>query len=417
MKLLILFFSAMVLISLVMPPVCGADTLSLAECINIAMENQIDVLVGENDLSSARERRVQVRSDYFPQVSVQYSHDENLSDSSSDDTTSLSVMQNFYDGGLREASVRSADASVAQSGARLDRTRQTVAYSVTRYYFSLLRARHEADVQGTRVLYLEGQLDMMRARIDAGDAAEADTLPVEAELANAKVDKLAADNAVKAARLDLQNAMGMSASSVLEIEEVEEPGDLTLVSLEEYLAEAFDSRPEITESGASVASAKASVDSARISMLPRPFVSGQYDEHFGTGSTVDSEVRIVGGMVFSVFDGGDRNAAYRESRLSLSSAELQAEQTRKDIESDVRRAYLNLIDARERIAASDLSLEAARKNFDAQEAMYKTGLAVPLDLLNAELGLASAKSSAVQARYDYFTSIAELEYAIGKTGE
>ncbi|OPZ84025.1 MAG: Outer membrane efflux protein [bacterium ADurb.Bin429] len=79
-------------------------------------------------------------------------------------------------------------------------------------------------------------------------------------------------------------------------------------------------------------------------------------------------------------------------------------------------AYLNLESARERLAASDLSLKAAQKNFDVQQDRYKQGFAIPLDLLNAQVEVATAQSNAVQARYDYYTSYAQLEYAIGTQG-
>ena len=65
---------------------------------------------------------------------------------------------------------------------------------------------------------------------------------------------------------------------------------------------------------------------------------------------------------------------------------------------------------------SPVSLQAAQKNYDAQQDRYKQGLAIPLDLLNAQVDVATAQSNAIQARYDYYTSYAQLEYAIGKQG-
>ncbi|HOK55068.1 MAG TPA: TolC family protein, partial [Armatimonadota bacterium] len=81
-------------------------TLSLEEVINIALENQVDVLVGQNNLDAAQNRVTQSKSRYFPQISVQ----NNTFTSSSGDAltqrrtgTAIAVTHNIYDGGLREA--------------------------------------------------------------------------------------------------------------------------------------------------------------------------------------------------------------------------------------------------------------------------------------------------------------------------
>ena len=95
---------------------------------------------------------------------------------------------------------------------------------------------------------------------------------------------------------------------------------------------------------------------------------------------------------------------------------MRAERVKQDIQSQVEQAYLDLESANERVAASELSLRSSRKNFEVQEERYKQGLAIPLDLLNAQSELVTAESSAVQARYDYYTAIAQLNYAVGRQG-
>jgi len=390
-------------------------SLSLQDCIAIALQQQIDVLVGQNSLIGSKARETEARSSYYPEIAVQGS--KVLAKSGgptlgSNGSSSLTVTQNFYDGGLREVGVRSARAALAQTTFGLDRTRQTVTFNVTRGYLALLRTRQLADVKDVSVKYLEGQLALIQTRVQVGAAAPVDTLPVEAQLANARVDQLSAKNDVLTAAVQLQNTMGLSPQPGFSIQETAEPSLTDIQPLEDFTAIALAVRLEVQQSKASVQAAQSSVDSAKIALRPRPNISGQFDQPLSGGGS--DSMTITGSLVFDLFNGNRNRAAYDDARTSLWSVQFRQAQLEKDILSDVQQAYLNLTNARERLAASDLSLKAAQKNFDAQEGRYKQGVAIPLDLLNAQLAVVTAQSNAVQARYDYYTSVAQLDYATGK---
>ncbi|HOF88138.1 MAG TPA: TolC family protein [Armatimonadota bacterium] len=389
---------------------------TLRACVETALQRQAGILQGANAVESARARATQAKSAYYPSIAI--SHSTVLAESGratgQRDGASLTITENFYDGGLREARISGANAAVAQSGYTLARTRQTVVYAVTRDYFALLRARQLATVQTARVAYLENYLTLVQARVDAGDAAEVDRLPVEAQLANARVDLLAAHTAIRTASVQLQQAMGLSPSPAFTVADYAAPPALPITSFEDSLARGAADRPEVGETRAGVQSAGASVKSAKIALLPRLVVNGSFDQPIASGDP--NAFTIVGGIAYDLFNGGSNRAAYREAQVSLSSAEIRAAQISRDIEAEVEAAYLNLESARERLAASDLSLQAAQKNVDVQQDRYAQGLAITLDLLNAQVEVVTARSSAIQARYDYYTSYAQLEYAIGTQG-
>jgi outer membrane protein TolC len=392
--------------------------LTLPQCLDIALKQQGDVLQGEHSLDAAGARAVQAKSDYYPQISVRSSSrvlQSGMPAGSDRNTGSLGVTYNLYDGGLRGARVTQAKHSVTQTTAGLERTRQTVIFSVTQSYMSLLRAHRLAAVADTQLQYIQGQLELVKTRVQVGDAAEVDVIPIEAQLANAQVDNLATKNNVSTAAIRLQQAMGLPPQSVFPIQEIAFAAEPAVPTLEECLAQAKTLRPDVRQVKASVESAKTSVKTAKIELYPRPVVSGQLDQNF-TGES-DRTVSLSAGLVFDLFDGGSNRAAVDEARANLAGVEIRADQLDRDISAQVQEAYLNLTDARERMGASEFSVRAAQRNMDVQDERYKQGLAIPLDLLNAQVTLTTANSNAVQARYDYYTALAQLDYAMGKQGE
>lgn len=396
--------------------------LSLQECLTIAQANQTDILVAEQSVAGAKARYTQSKSGYFPQVSVQSTplFASGKTDSPGTDNiasgqgTYVNITQSFYDGGARAIQVKQSKYSQTQNEASLVRVKQTVDFNVTKAYFDVLRARHLADVSDARVKYLQQQLVLVRTRIELGDAAAVDSLPIEAQLANAQVDLLAAKNNIRTATIQLQNTMGLSSQPEFAIEDITEVPQVDIQPIDSYQTLALASRPDVQQSAATVGVAESGVKSAKIALQPQFIAGGQYGLKLDSGLPLDW--KMSAGITYDIFNGKRNRAAYDEAKTNLTSAQQRAQQVAKDITAQVQEGYLNLTNARERMAAATVSVQAAQANFDAQNARYQEGLGITLDLLNAQVDVTTAQSNDIQARYDYYTALAQLTYATGQQG-
>lgn len=391
--------------------------MTLQECIDLAMRNQTDLVIGRNNLTVAKSKVMSANSSYFPQVSI-----DNIAFHSgtgvlnkTTNGTALTVGQNIYDGGLREAGVQGARYGAKASSAGLERTVQMVKFDVTAAYYDVLRAKHLAEVADAGVTYNLELRDQIKSLAELGSAATVDVLPVEAQLANARVTLLIAQNSVRTAALNLQSAMGSFPQAGFDVVDVTSVPEPDIQPLEAYSKTAFVARPDIIQTKALSGVASASTRTARISLYPRPVITAGY-QHSIQGGFTDSGSQIVGGIAWDIFDGGANRAAYKAARANQDSAAQQELQLSRDIESQVEEAYLNLTNSKERLAASELGLAAAQSNYDVQKEKYNQNLAIALDLLNAEVQLTTAKSNVVQSRYDYYTAIAQMDFAVGKQG-
>jgi outer membrane protein len=392
-------------------------TLSLEEVINIALENQVDVLVGQNNLDAAQNRVTQSKSRYFPQISVQ----NNTFTSSSGDAltqrrtgTAIAVTHNIYDGGLREANIARTKHGVTENEAALARTIQAVVFDTTSAYYEVLRAKQLAEVAQASVKYNEALIEVVQSRVELGDAASVDILPVQSQLAAAKVNLIAAQNSVRVAKIRLQNTIGLYPQAEFDVQPISTPPSAELQALETYLSEAMNNRPDISQAQAAIGSSKASAKAAKISLYPIPQVTAEYQR--GLGGLSGNSTQIFGGISFNLFDGGANRAAYREAKANQESAEKRHQQLIKDIEAQVRQAHINVNDSIERLSASQIGLETAQKNYEVQQERYKQGLAIPLDLLNAEVQVVTAQTNLVQAQYDLYIAMAQLDFAVGRNG-
>ena len=70
-------------------------------------------------------------------------------------------------------------------------------------------------------------------------------------------------------------------------------------------------------------------------------------------------------------------------------------------------------EAEKRIDTSSVAVTKAEEDFKIAQVRYNAGVGTNLDVIDAELALAQAKTNYIQALYDYNTGKAKVEKAMG----
>jgi outer membrane protein TolC len=190
---------------------------------------------------------------------------------------------------------------------------------------------------------------------------------------------------------------------------------------DDLLTEALRSRPEVMEGDARVAAARNGIEYARRSALPSVNVS-LTDTY--TPDAVAFTRRNVGaatlGLNIPIVDGGLARERVREQRGLLAGAEVERRQAMDQAALDVQQAYVALVQARSRVAVTNVELAQAREAFRLARVRYSagvsqtTGVSPQLELSNAQTSLAQAQRDQVNALYDYNTARAQLDRAVGR---
>jgi len=138
------------------------------------------------------------------------------------------------------------------------------------------------------------------------------------------------------------------------------------------------------------------------------------------GNSPSHDVRLpanysAGGIQVSMplFTGGLYTARQHEAELRARAA-AEALRTEEDnISRDVRVAWLNLNNARERLRTNQQLARYAATAYQLADARYRVGSSSIVELSQAQLELTSAQIDATAARYEVRTREADLNFAIG----
>ncbi|HEU4753314.1 MAG TPA: TolC family protein, partial [Armatimonadota bacterium] len=420
---------------------------TLQEAIQIAFQNHGSIAVAEESVEQARQRVREARTGNLPSIigSVGYAGrgTSNLGGLfgpapvqvipgapgqppqrvrvDTDNTTfnqglqpRITVDYNVFNGGLTRAQVRQARANLESSIGGLGGVRNNQTFTVTSDYITQLRSERTLELRRLQEDLALEQLRRVEARIRVGSAAEADRALVLSEYRNRQVDRIAAENDVRVSANALRNSMGLPVGPALQLVQLRESVE-PVPPVERLRETALRQRPEVIQDEALVRASQQSVSIARIGRKPRldtllSFEVNPNDPTNRSGFTFSAAVSLP------IWDAGLTFAREQEARSQVESASARLEQTRKDVTADVEEAYLNLVNARQRLEASRLAVEAARVNLEATTARYDQGLAqtTVVDLIQAQVQFATASNSAIQALYDVYLAQAQLDRAVGR---
>jgi len=328
---------------------------------------------------------------------------------------SISLSLPIYSGGRLESQIDQAKLNLKVSDLNIEATKQQRKQTVTTYYFNVLQYRNALQIsQGTVDNHLS-HLKNVQAQHDAGMIPKSDVLSSEVSLANAQNSLIKAQNNYVLAVANLNNAIGLSLDSEIQLKEdlKYEQYSLSLKDCEKY---ALANRPEMSQYQAKIAIALADGKIAKSGYQPTvTFAATEdwYDKEF-VGSIHNNW--LVGLTAsFNLFDSGLVNSKVNQSKASLDTVQEQARQERDTILLEVRQYYLSMYEAEERIDTSKVAVDQAKDSLRIAEVRYAAGVGTNLDVLDALLAQNTAKTNYIQALYDYNTNKSQLDKAMGVT--
>jgi outer membrane protein len=347
--------------------------------------------------------------------------------------------------------------------ARLDinRTRNQIVLDVKSAFYDALRAQALVAVATENLQNSLDRLDDANKRYRAGVVARFDVLRAETDVLNAQQSLISARSQVSLAIASLNNAIGLDINAPVQVKEAgavaEPPGvappqpagppapaakppagepaptrpqvpEVRFDSLNlgpDYDAvsrEALQIRPEILEADANIAAARRGITLARRSRLPTLglSVSGLYNPNAAGFSPLTTTGEAVVSLSVPIFDGGTARARVQQARADVATAETDRRQAVDLVALEVRSTYLQLVQARDRVAVANQALAEAQEAFRLARVRYNAGVSAQagisplLEVSDAQAALTQAENNRVNSLYDYNNSRARLDKAAGR---
>ena len=405
------------------------DSLTLEQCIDIALRNSPQITIAKGGVTKANINLKDARAGFLPELYLSGGYNLNnvfdrLEWNENHYSLALSVSIIPYNGGrnlINVAKYRAALTS-AKQGYRL--TKIVLILDVIKRYYDLLEATEILKLRKESLDQKRKHLEVAKTKFDLGLAPKADILKAEADVASAEVDSLQAEANLKLAHAELNDVMGISLNYPTKIKPVkfikEEPPNF-----DSCLSEALKNRSELLQQRANLTIKKYNLRLMQLERLPTFTITGNYNVYadkfaFGglpinrTNWHKNTDWRVGIGLSFPIFDGGIRRRAIQAAKIDLNEAKLNYADLEREINLEVKLAWLDLVTASKKIELTEKQVESAEESYNAALGRYKTGVAPITEVIDAGVALSNSKVNHTKAIYDYLLAKAILKKAMGQ---
>jgi outer membrane protein TolC len=400
------------------------ETLELARCIEIALKKHPGIQAAAYTLQAGESRVGQAKAGYYPHLSgsASYSRTDQTATAGRFSTSgrsvydsygsSVALSQNLFDFGKTATQVKIQNLNLDASRSDFDTTNDQVVFGVKQAYYGLLLTQRNRDVAREVVGQFTQHLGRARGFFEVGLKPKFDVTKAEVDLSNAKLNLLKAENALRLARVTLNNAMGLPDAPDYEIRD-SLAFQRVEVDLDQVMKKAYDRRPDLQ----SILAKKKSLDET-ITLQKKgytPYVTGNAGYGWsGDSFPLDPGWSIGATLNIPLFSGFSTKYQVDEARANLDVLKANEEALRQGIFLEVKQAWLNLQEAADRIVAAEVIVRQAEENLELANGRYTAGVGSPIEVTDALVAESNAKTGFIAALYDYKMAQATLAKATGE---
>ena len=318
----------------------------------------------------------------------------------------------LYTSGRIRSGIAAADFESGAAFARLRGGESDLIMMITETYYGIDLARAAAQVSEAAVSDARSHEAVAAARHESGAALRSDLLRAQVLRMSRErdLDRKKAD--VELARARLRRLLASGPHETLEPASGLTPPEAGLGDLDQWLAYALASRPEIEDARQRSKAAHAGAQSARAFLGPELSALARYERNtnsldFGEGSY------LVGvSLRWAVFDHG-RAARISAAEARQEAAGYAARAVENTVLLEVEQAYRDAVVAAGSMTVAREAVSAAEEARRITAERYQAGLLPIADLLDVETELTRARMAEISARYDAVVGPARLERAVG----
>lgn len=383
--------------------------LSIDDAVAIAVENNHNLQISKADIEIARSEIKSAKSNYYPQIEtkivVPFVGRE----------SGFFLDQLIWDFGRTSSLVKSKESEYEATQHSYKKNLYETIQDTKIAYYKVLLAKHnqiaaESHLNRSKILFAKTE-ELSKV----GRSSNIDLTRASSDLGLAELELLNSKNMVEIAKLELLDIMGIDGDFELMEESTTEFEEY---NLESATKKAVERSSELKNLEAQQTAIKAKLSASKSEFLPVIFGRTAYRFEGEGGEDEDGDdppAFIAGvGIKFPIFLGFSRFAKLDKTSAQFTKSQIQIEKTKQKIIKEVKKRFLELKYARERIKITDSSRQLSKKNLKLIQEKLRLERASKVDLSDAEASYLSSNAKYLEAIYNFKISKTIFKRIVGE---
>jgi outer membrane protein len=451
------------------------EVLTLDECINYALRNNIQLKQTELNVDRAQVNKERAVADFLPTVNggagygVNYGRRidpfTNQFATNSVQTANLfaSSSLTLFSGLTKVHTHKQSKYNWLASLEDVNGAKNNLRLNITTAYLNVLFARELLLIAENQLEITTQQVGRTNQLVDAGQLPRASLYDLESQMASEELSVVNAENDLILAKVSLIQLLQMEGVGaddiVIAAPELDmlQPQSLVIGPDEVYNA-AISLMPEIQSAQYRIESAKAGLSAARgrhsptlsfgaqigtgysglnfiqsvagfeqipigqvvstgetvVTLQPQPLFVNEGVKPYRDQFSENFNRNLALNLTIPIFNGWQVRTGVRQAQIDLESSKLSLEENKNALYQDIRRAHADAIASYKQYFASQKAVEALQENFQYAEARFEQKAINAVEFFDTKTRLTNAESNLAQAKFNYLFRTKILDFYQGK---
>jgi outer membrane protein TolC len=399
---------------------------TLKDTILIAFKNNKDIQIQERGIDVAAANILEARSRFLPHINLDAAYTYNdkvfaqniFTGYNNDNQIGLSLSESLYNGGANIANFRQAKLGLKVSEETLRAKKLDVEFEAKRLYYGLLLAYEIERIAQELVDQAQAHYENVDDKFQHGTASRFDALQSKVQVSLLMPQLVDARNEVDYIKAELNKLLAQKVYTPIEAAEKLEYSLLEIKEAE-FLQIAYLNKPEFILKSLGIDISQWSIMMAKSGYRPDISLAADYrwrSSNTGNLLTKDQSNWSAGiAVTIPIFEGFSTKAKVDAAKAQYAQAVLDKDNLGDQIAVDVRKGCLDLKKAETIINSQKDNVVVARDALRIAEVSYDNGVAINLNVLDAQVSLAQVQRNLAEGIYDYLMAKAFLDRTMAQS--
>ncbi|WP_139959722.1 TolC family protein [Flavicella sediminum] len=397
------------------------EILSKEKAIEIALENNFDVLMIQKNLEAAKNNTSVLNGGYLPTLSTTASARHFIStgkaetqdgkvntveDAQSDKySASIGLGYNNFNIYGQIYSLKKVREQYNLTELQVKSVMENTIQTLFSAYYEVARLTEDLQIKEENLEASKERLKRVEVNFDYGQSSKLAVLNAKVDLKNDEVAFLESERTLDNAKRDLNIVLGRAITTPVNVRS--EVDYIFGLNKEELLEKSKQNNTALLQEKKNLELSQYDVKINRSGWMPNVSLTSSYAWNRNINDATSFQVYNQGrginygvGLSWNIFDGGVSINNTRNAKIALDVQEIEIAKLGTSLEKDVRNAwkvYENLLAVLE---LQKMGVEVNTLNFQQSEEMYKLGQISSVDFRQAQINLMNAKLQLNTTKFD-----------------
>lgn len=426
--------STLVALTLMMLPLSAtaqqADKWTLKQCVDYALQNNIQIKKSAITKQSADEDVLQSKADLLPSLDFSTNHNVSYTPwtnagqgvvsngyvhSSANKTYyngsySLSANWTVWDGNKKRNTLKLNKLTSRQAELDSAQTANSIQEQIAQLYIQILYTNDAIEVNKTSLETSKKNAERGQEMMRVGQMSKADVAQLTAQVAQDEYNIVEAEGNLKKYKLQLKQLLEITETDNFDVvipTTTDEQAMAEIPALNTIYEAALTYRPEIESTKLAIETQDLNIDIARAGRMPQVGLQASVgtntttmsDEAWGTQLKTNFDAVLGMSVTIPIFDNRQTKTAIRKAKLSRESSILDLKDKQKELYSTIETYWIDAVTNQNKFVSAKASVESEQASYDLLSEQFRLGLKNIVELMTGKTNLVTAQQNELQSKY------------------